>query len=86
MDLMTRMPRYAKQHAESQQKADLVMEFMQLHGRLPRNQETYKDVDIGAFVARARGMRSKLAMDALLERGIDYTQSMRWPKYRLNDD
>mgnify|MGYP006278688081 FL=1 len=80
------MPRYARQHAQSQLKADLVAEFLQLHGRLPRNQETYKDVDIGSFVSRARGMRSKLAMDALTERGIDYTQSMRWPKYKLNDD
>ena len=75
------MPRYARLHAQSQHIADLVVEFMQLHGRLPKNSEWYKDVDIGGFVSRARGMRSKLAMDALTERGIDYTDNMRWPKY-----
>ena len=73
--------RYAKQHAESQIKADLVAEFLELYGRFPKSSETYKSVDIGSFVARARGMRSKLAMDALTERGIDYTMNMRWPKY-----
>jgi hypothetical protein len=73
--------RYAKLHAESQIKADLVAEFLLLYGRFPKSSETYKGVDIGAFVARARGMRSKLAMDALTERSIDYTESMRWPKY-----
>lgn len=75
------MTRYATQHAISQIKADLVLEFMQLHGRLPKNSEWYKDVDIGSFVSRARSLRSKLAMDALTERGIDYTDNMRWPKY-----
>ena len=75
------MTRYAKQHAQSQLKADLVAEFLQLYGRFPKSSETYKDVDIGSFVSRARGMRSKLAMDALTERGIDYTDNMRWPKY-----
>lgn len=78
------MTRYAKQHAQSQFKADLVVEFLQIHGRLPKHSESYKDVDIGSFVARARGMRSKLAMNALTERGIDYTINMRWPKYNLN--
>ena len=77
------MTRYAKQHAQSQIKADLVAEFLQIHGRFPKTSETYKGFDIGAFVARARGMRSKLAMDALAERGIDYTLNMRWPKYSL---
>lgn len=75
------MTRYVKQHAESQMKADLVAEFLQLYGRFPKSSETYKGADIGAFVARARGMRSKLAMDALTARGIDYTENMRWPKY-----
>lgn len=75
------MTRYAKQHSQSQLKADLVLEFMQLHGRLPKNSETYKGIDIGSFVSRARSMRSRLAMDALTHRGIDYTLNMRWPKY-----
>lgn len=75
------MTRYAIQSAMSAQKADLVLEFMQLHGRLPKNSESYKDVDIGSFVSRARSLRSKLAMEALTERGIDYTENMRWPKY-----
>ena len=77
------MPRYARLHAQSQIKADLVAEFLQIHGRFPKSSETYKGVDIGSFVARARGMRSKLAMDALIERGIDYTMNMRWRKYSL---
>jgi hypothetical protein len=75
------MMRYAKQHAQSQIKADLVAEFLELYGRFPKSSEIYKGLDIGAFVARARGMRSKLAMDALTKRGIDYTMNMRWPKY-----
>ena len=75
------MTRYARQHAQSQLKADLVAEFLELYGRFPKSSETYKGFDVGAFVARARGMRSKLAMDALTERGIDYTDNMRWPKY-----
>jgi hypothetical protein len=73
--------RYAKQHAESQAKAELVAEFIEFYGRLPKNSETYKDIDIGSFVSRARSFRSKLAMDALAQRGIDYTENMRWPKY-----
>jgi len=73
--------RYAKQHAESQAKAELVAEFIEFHGRLPKNSETYKNIDIGSFVSRARSFRSKLAMDALAQRGIDYTENMRWPKY-----
>ena len=75
------MTRYVRQHAQSQAKAQLVAEFMQLYGRLPKNSETYKDIDIGSFVSRARSFRSKVAMDALTERGIDYTENMRWPKY-----
>ena len=75
------MSRFSDQHAASQAKAELVAEFMEFHGRLPKNAETYKDVDIGSFVSRARSFRSKLAMDALAERGIDYTKNMRWPKY-----
>jgi hypothetical protein len=75
------MTRYAKQYADSQAKAELVAEFIEFHGRLPKNSETYKDIDIGSFVSRARSFRSKLAMDALTQRGIDYTENMRWPKY-----
>ena len=71
----------AMQRAMSEQNAELVAEFVQLHGRLPKNSETYKGIDIGSFVSRARSLRSKLAMDALAERGIDYTENMRWPKY-----
>lgn len=75
------MTRYAKQYADSQAKAELVAEFIEFYGRLPKNSETYKDIDIGSFVSRARSFRSKLAMDALAQRGIDYTENMRWPKY-----
>lgn len=75
------MTRYTKQYAESQAKAELVAEFIELYGRLPKNLETYKGIDIGSFVSRAKSFRSKLAMDALTMRGIDYTENMRWPKY-----
>jgi len=75
------MSRYVIQRAQSQVKAELVAEFIQFYGRLPKNSETYKDTDIGSFVSRARSFRSKLAMDALDQRGIDYTENMRWPKY-----
>jgi len=71
----------AMQRAISERNADLVAEFVQLHGRMPKNMETYKGIDIGSFVSRARGMRSRLAMNALTDRGIDYTENMRWPKY-----
>lgn len=54
------MIRYAKQHVQSQIKADLVAEFLELYGRFPKSSETYKGIDIGSFVARARGMRSSL--------------------------
>ena len=75
--------RYAKQHAQSQAIADLVVEFVQLHGHLPKSSDTYKGVNIGAYVSRARGMRSKLAMDALTERGIDYSSNKLLFKYSL---
>ena len=71
----------AMQRAMSERNADLVAEFVQLHGRMPKNNETYKGIDIGSFVSRARSLRSRVAMDALTERGIDYTENMRWPKY-----
>ena len=69
------------QRQRCQYRADLVVEFLQLHGRLPMNKEDYKDEQIGSFVSAARSMRSRMAMDALTERGIDYTDNMRWPKY-----
>jgi len=75
------MNRYVMQRAQSKVKAELVAEFIQFYGRLPKNSEIYKDTDIGSFVSRARSFRSKMAMDALTERGIDYTENMRWPKY-----
>ena len=62
-------------------RANLVAEFLELHGRFPRSGEFYKDEAIGNFIAAARGLRSKMAMDALEKRGIDYTKDMRWPKY-----
>ena len=69
------------QRQRCQHRADLVVEFLRLHGRLPMNGESYKDEQIGNFVAAARSMRSRLAMDALKERNVDYTENMRWPKY-----
>ena len=69
------------QYQTCQRRADLVVEFLELHGRLPMNAESYKGEQIGNFVAAARSLRSRQAMNALQERNVDYTENMRWPKY-----
>ena len=65
-------------------KADVMLEFIQEHGRLPKGKEEYKGVKLGRFLAAARQSRSKLAMEALARRGIDFSVGTRSYCRQLN--
>ncbi len=58
-------------------KADVMLQFIQEHGRLPKGDEEYNGVKLGRFLSAARQSRSKLAMEALAKRGIDFSVGTR---------
>lgn len=75
----TRTPSMNKQE-EAERKADIVLEFIQEFGRLPKCTECYKNVRVGGFIAAARQYRSSMAIEALSKRGIDFNVGRRFIK------
>jgi hypothetical protein len=71
-----------EQHVEY--KADVMLQFIQEYGRLPKGNEEYNGVKLGRFLSAARQSRSKLAMEALAKRGIDFSVGTRSYMRQLN--